>query len=78
LEAIIITAIIVAGVVGLAWVLLHFGYKAWLKGHEEEAAVAPETHITIGPVGFGNQLSDAQLAHIARTLPRRAVVENLL
>lgn len=42
-EAIIITAIIVAGIVGLAWVLLHFGYKAWLRGLEEGGlAEAPE------------------------------------
>lgn len=28
-EAITITAIIVAGLVSLAWLILHFGYKAW-------------------------------------------------
>ena len=75
MEAIIITAIIVGGIVGLAWVALHFGYKAWLKGREDET---PLTHVTIGPDAFGNQLSDEQLAHIARNLPRKAVVENLL
>jgi multisubunit Na+/H+ antiporter MnhC subunit len=28
-EAIIITAIIVGGIVALAWVFLHFAFKAW-------------------------------------------------
>jgi hypothetical protein len=28
-EAIIITAIIVGGIVALAWLLLHFAFKAW-------------------------------------------------
>lgn len=28
-EAIIITLVIVGGLVSLAWIALHFGYKAW-------------------------------------------------
>jgi hypothetical protein len=28
-EAIVITSIIVGGLVAIAWIVLHFGYKAW-------------------------------------------------
>ena len=36
-EAIIITAIIVGGIVALAGIVLHFGYKAWLIGQSQQA-----------------------------------------
>lgn len=42
MEAIIITAIIVGGIVGLAWVALHFGYKAWLEGRADEKLAEAE------------------------------------
>lgn len=47
-EAIIITAIIVGGIVALAWVLVRFAFKAWqterILSHDKES-LATEVHI---------------------------------
>jgi hypothetical protein len=37
-EAIIITAIIVGGIVALAWILLHFAFKAWKVDQSQVAS----------------------------------------
>jgi hypothetical protein len=37
-EAIIITVIIVGGIVALAWILLHFAFKAWKADQSQVAS----------------------------------------
>ena len=68
MEAIIIAAIIVAGVVGIAWVALHFGYKAWRAGVEDERATDGDPHVVINTLRSAPLTEEQQLA-VVRQLP---------
>lgn len=53
-EAIIITAIIVGGVVALAWIVLHFSFKAW----RQQRQAAGDGSVQVQVAGdFANDLA---------------------
>lgn len=64
-EPIIITAIIVAGVVAIAWVLLHFAFKAW-KADRVIAASKPDYSVTIA----GGSLTPSAAAQLSEETRR--------
>lgn len=49
-EAIIITATIVGGIVALAWIVLHFAFKAWKYKEDAERQADDELAASLGPL----------------------------
>lgn len=58
-EAIIITLIIVGGIVALAGIALHFGYKAWK--YEKEAEKQADDELSASRAGASRRLLENEL-----------------
>ena len=64
----IITAIIVGGIVGLAWVALHFGYKAYLQEKLDKAKAdrSIELHVNAKPAAYQSPELIDEMARLRR------------